>query len=97
MDNAPLVQFTSREMCSFLDPFIIIDRTVADPGFPGVGGGGWVGYGANLLFGIMFDENCMDMKTNWTKGGAFFTPPRSATAKSKYQNNVNMAMRSHGI
>ena len=35
---------------------------------------------------------------NWTKGeGAFFAPPRSATAKSKYQSRVNTAMRNHRI
>ena len=55
-------------MCLFLVAFVIIDRTVADPGFVGAVGGGWVGDGINLLFGIMFDENCMDMKKIGLRG-----------------------------
>ena len=82
------VQFTSRSiMCSFLVPFITIDQ---------ISGGSSIslGAGTNLLFGIIFAENFMNIKNIGLWGGSIPRPPNpSLTAKSKNQSNENTAMR----
>ena len=58
--------------------YVTVSRfTVADPGFSRVGGGNPRRV-TNLLFGIIFAENCMETKKNG-QGGAIPHAARSAT------------------
>ena len=53
---------------------LYITLPVADPGFPRGGGVNPRGWGANLLFGQKFPENCMKMKEFGPRGAHPWRP-----------------------